>query len=324
MKEALGRRLARALAVRRARFEPTIRFSAPAFKHYRAEAFERARETVDQGPRFAAISVTGGACALGCEHCRGALLRSMKAVGSPEALRALVERLHARGCRGLLTSGGCDAAGSIPLAPFLPVLGELRRELGLSIAVHVGPADGAALAPALAAAGVDRVMLDLVGDAATAREVLHVEQTPASFEANLAALCDAGLAVAPHVVVGLHGGRLRGELRAVELAARHPVAEVVLVVLRPEPGTPYAGIDGPEPVAVAGLMADARLALPETPLHLGCARPLGPAGREIERFAIKAGLDGVAFPDDFTIRLARSLGLEPIFAEQCCALPATA
>jgi uncharacterized radical SAM superfamily protein len=166
-------------------------------------------------------------------------------------------------------------------------------------------------------------MLDLVGDAATARDVLHVELPPDAFERNLAALCDAGLAVAPHVVVGLHAGALRGELRAIEIASRHPVAEVVLVVIRPEPGTPFAGIDAPAPAAVAGLMAEARLALPETPLLLGCARPLGPPGREIERLAVKAGLNGVAFPDDFTIRLARSMGLEPAFAAQCCALPAT-
>lgn len=318
-KETLGRRLSRALAVRRTNFEPTIRFSAPSFKRYRSAELAHGRAETS-GPRFAAVSVTGGACALGCEHCRGVLLRSMTRVESPAGLRATAERLRSSGCRGLLVSGGCDAAGSIPLAPFLPALGELRRELGLAIAVHVGPADGRELAPALAAAGVDRVMLDLVGDAATARDVLHLELTPDSFEENLAVLCDAGLAVAPHVVVGLHGGALRGELRAIEMAARHPLAEVVLVVLRPEPGTPFAGIAAPEPAAVAGLMAEARLALPETPLLLGCARPLGPAGREIERLALRAGLNGVAFPDDATIRLARSLGLKPLFAEQCCAL----
>jgi hypothetical protein len=244
----------------------------------------------------------------------------MVAAESPAALRVAAERLHALGCRGLLVSGGCDATGRIPLAPFVPVLGELRSELGLALAVHVGPAGGAELAPALAAAGVDRVMLDLVGDAETAREALHLDAPPETFEKNLAALCGAGLAVAPHVVVGLRGGELQGELRAVEMAARHPVAELVLVVLRPEPGTPFERVAPPRPTAVAALMAEARLALPATPIQLGCARPLGPAGREIERHAVRAGLNGVAFPADSTVRLARSLGLEPVFAERCCAL----
>lgn len=312
--DEVGRLLGRALAVRRVHWGPEIRFSAPSFKHFQTKELESSGE-----PRFAAISVTGGRCALGCEHCKGVLLRSMAGAESLDELRARVENLHERGCRGLLVSGGCDREGRIPLAPMLPTLGELRRELGLTLAVHVGLADGT-LAKELAAAGVDRVMLDLVGDHQTAREVLHLDAPPDRFEETLSSLTDAGLAVVPHIVVGLHAGELRGERRALEMATRYPVDALVMVVLRPEPGTPFEHVAAPSPETVAGFLAEARIALPTTPLHLGCARPLGHDGRDIEVAAVRAGYNGVAFPADFTVRLARSLGFEPTFAEQCCAM----
>lgn len=312
--EGLGHLLERALAVRRVHWSSEIRFSAPSFKRFQTRELESSGE-----PKFAAISVTGSRCSLGCEHCKGVLLRSMAGVESHDELRARVENLHERGCRGLLVSGGCDREGRIPLAPMLLTLGELRRELGLTLAVHVGLAD-ATLAEELAAIGVDRVMLDLVGDHQTAREVLHLDAPPERFEETLVSLTEVGLAVVPHIVVGLHAGKLRGERRALEMAARHPVDALVMVVLRPEPGTPYEHVAAPSPEAVARFLAEARIELPTTPLHLGCARPLGHDGRDIEVAAVRAGYNGIAFPADFTVRLARSLGFEPTFAEQCCAL----
>jgi uncharacterized radical SAM superfamily protein len=104
------------------------------------------------------------------------------------------------------------------------------------------------------------------------------------------------------------------------MAVRHRTDALVIVVLRPEPGTPFEHVTAPSSETVAQFMAEARIELPTTPLNLGCARPLGHGGRDIEIAAVRAGYNGIAFPSDFTVRLARSLGFEPTFEEQCCAL----
>lgn len=311
---ALGNALSRALALRRAHFPDLLTLSAPSFKHFETRELESSG-----APRFAAVSITGGACALSCDHCRGALLESMTSATTPASLREKVAGLVERGCRGLLISGGCDKQGHLALEPFLDTIGALRAEHGLAIAVHTGLADGK-LAEELARVGVDRVMLDLVGDPDTARSVLHLDAPPERFEKSLATLAAAGLSLAPHIVVGLHGGRLRGERRALEMLAKHLVEALVFVVIRPEPNTPFAHVAPPSAEEVAALFAEARAALPRTPLLLGCARPLGHHGHAIEGFAVRAGFNGIAFPSDITLRLARSLGLELELKEQCCAL----
>jgi uncharacterized radical SAM superfamily protein len=95
---------------------------------------------------------------------------------------------------------------------------------------------------------------------------------------------------------------------------------VVLVVLRPLPGTPMAGAAPPSAEEVGRVAAVARLLMPEVPLLLGCARPAGPAKAEMERRAVLAGANVVAYPDPETVRLAAELGLETGFVEACCTL----
>ena len=312
----LEEQLNRAWATRRQHFADEVVFSAPSFKHYRNAELQASGH-----PRFVALSVTGRQCALSCDHCRGVLLEAMVPVPTPSQLLQTARQLAARGCRGLLVSGGCTSGGRVPLDDFFDVLPRLRAELGLTLAVHPGLVDRD-IARRLRDCGVDRVMVDLVGDPATAREVLHLAAEPADFERSLGHLVEAGLAVVPHIVVGLHRGRLRGEYQALAMAARHQVAATVLVVVRPEPATPFRHIPIPDPDEVALLMARARLSLERAPLFLGCARPVGLPSRILEQHAIRSGFNGVAFPADETVRLATSLGLRATFVEQCCALEA--
>ena len=62
----------------------------------------------------------------------------------------------------------------------------------------------------------------------------------------------------------------------------------------------------------------ARRALPKTPVMLGCARPLGAMKVEIDRLAIDAGLNGIAYPAEGIVSYAQSRGLEPVFNNACC------
>lgn len=301
-----------AWAVRRRGFADTLIFAVPGAKRYDTEHYHNSPY------RFASISLTGDGCDLMCEHCRGRLLRSMAPAPNSASLEALGSRLIAEGCAGVLLSGGADREGAVPLADHLPAIARLK-ELGLAVIVHTGLVDRAT-AEGLRAAGVDQVLLDVVGDSDTICDVLHLDRTPGDYEATLDLLRETGIRVAPHVVIGLHYGELRGEFAALDIIHRVGADVLVLVVLRPLPGTPMATVDPVHPQAVGRLAAIARILNPNIPLTLGCARPVGRSKVTMERLAIEAGVNAVAYPDPATVALAQEMGLETSFVESCCTL----
>jgi uncharacterized radical SAM superfamily protein len=81
-----------------------------------------------------------------------------------------------------------------------------------------------------------------------------------------------------------------------------------------------AGASPPGLDDVAAIMALARVMLPAVPVMLGCARPPGPYRAGTDRLALEAGLNGIAFPAEGTVSLARGMGLEPVFSRECCSL----
>jgi uncharacterized radical SAM superfamily protein len=58
--------------------------------------------------------------------------------------------------------------------------------------------------------------------------------------------------------------------------------------------------------------------LPETPVMLGCARPLGKIKADIDRAAVDAGLNGIAFPAEGVVAYARERGFKAKFVDACC------
>ncbi|MBW2262137.1 MAG: radical SAM protein [Deltaproteobacteria bacterium] len=296
------------------RFGGDILFYAPSVKHYESTEFPPGRPH-----DFVPVSVTGPVCELGCDHCKGRLLASMQEVRDPADLLSLASRLADRGCRGLLVSGGSDLDGRVPLLPFVDAMARIRQTLGLKIVVHTGIVTED-LALGLARAGVECAMLDVVGDAGTIEHVLHLDGGPEMIAASLEILEGSGVRTVPHVVVGLASGRLAGELEALEIIARGRPSAVVVVVLDPLSGTPMGGLEPPAVHDVATVLARARLRFPHVPVMLGCARPGGPHRAETDRFALEAGLNGIAFPAEGTVALARQMGYEPRFARECCSL----
>ncbi len=300
-----------AWALTRARFPLTVRFAAPSTKRYESDTF------CNTSDRFVPISLTGRACELMCEHCRGRLLETMYPAPSPSALCDLADTLVERGCQGVLISGGADADGRVPLAEYGEAMAALKAR-GLKVIVHSGLVDPDTAAM-LKRAGVDQVLIDVIGDTDTIREVYHLHKSPADYARSLNDLKDAGLAVAPHVVIGLHYGEVRGELEALRLISAADVETIVLVVLTPLPGTPMCAYPPAPPDMVGKIAALARILNPETPLSLGCARP---ATRKfaMERLAIHAGVNAVAYPSQDCIEYAQLLGLTIEFSELCCSL----
>ncbi len=314
--EALYRRpleklVAEAWAVRQANFLPLLKLAAPGAKHYEVNGFRNSPH------RFVDVSLTGRVCALQCEHCRGRLLETMRPATTPAALRALADELTSKGCQGVLLSGGSDSEGRVPLQGYLEAIAYLK-ERGLQVIVHSGLPDKAT-ARELKAAGVDQVLLDVIGDKQTIHQVYHLDKTPEDYAAALALLKEAGLSIAPHIVIGLHFGQIRGELEALRQITAAEVEAAVLVVLNPLRGTPMGEFPPPPAEAVGKIVALARLLNPRTPLALGCARPTLTRAA-MERLAIAAGVNTLAYPGEEAIAYARSLGLAVEFAEVCCSL----
>lgn len=291
-----------------------IYFYAPGLKRYETSEFSQRNP---QG--FVPISVTGGECALQCEHCKGKLLQWMRPAVGKGTLFQLCRRLAESGTEGVLISGGSDARGMVPLLRYADELKRVKEELGLTVLVHTGLVDEA-LARALEAAGIDGAMLDVIGADETIRDVYHLDAVVADYEQSLALLARYGVPTVPHIVLGLHHGRFLGEEAALRLVAGYPISALVLVVITPMDGTPMEGVSPPGAGDLGRFFERARLLLPDTPVVLGCARPLGETKKAIDRLAVDAGLNGIAYPAEGTVSYAKSKGLTPRFRETCCSL----
>ncbi|MGB9781667.1 MAG: radical SAM protein [Moorellaceae bacterium] len=304
--------LTAAWRTRETNFPPELVVALPGTKHF-DNGLYRNNPYV-----FPAVSLTGTKCELQCLHCRGKMLEGMHRVSSPEELVELGKRLADEGCVGLLVSGGSDTKGRVPLAAFWDALSRLKA-LGLAVVVHTGLVD-AETAANLKSCGIDRVLVDIIGDDETARRVCGVAQGAAPYWRTLDVLLEAGLKVTPHVILGLYFSRLKGELEAVGGILNRGLKDVVFVVLKPLPGTPMEAVAPPEPASAVKIVAAARITAPEANLRLGCARPGGRYAERIETYALAAGVNAVAYPSALLIRLAEKKGLRIVCRYTCCCL----
>jgi hypothetical protein len=205
----------------------------------------------------------------------------------------------------------------VPLLRHIPDLIRARRELDFTIRVHPGLPDEETVA-GLAEVGIDGAMVDIIGYDTTIREVYHLDTTVDEYEAILDRLQRHGVPAVPHIILGLHFGRMRGEWTALEMIARHARKFLVLVILMPLTGTPMVDVTPPPVSEIGGFFALARRTLPATPVMLGCARPLGKVKAEIDLAAVDAGLNGIAYPAEGVVAYAQSCGLTPKFVDACC------
>jgi uncharacterized radical SAM superfamily protein len=235
----------------------------------------------------------------------------------PESLYSLALKLKARGCKGLLVSGGAGIDGSVPLTEFAPTMARLKRELGLKMAVHTGLVDEE-MADALSEACIDSAMVDIIGSDETVREVYHLKASVADYENSLKNLVDRGVKVAPHVVVGLHYGKILGEYTALEIISRYNIAALVLVVLTPMCNTPMVEVVPPSIEEMKSIFLASRRLCPSTPILLGCARPGGKYRLQLDKLALDMGINGIAYPAEGMVQYASEKGLNPVFSEYCC------
>jgi hypothetical protein len=292
-----------------------IRFSTPTFKTYSSCEVSGCGKN-----SFPAFSITAGGCALMCDHCRAKILEPMIPATTPEMLERKVRDLVAsHDVRGFLLSGGSTPRNEIRYERYYPAVERLKRDFPhLKIAVHSALLD-APRARSMADAGVDTAMMDVIGSPETIASVYHLDRPVDDFEATLAALCETRMEVVPHIVIGLHYGRIVGEAHALEIVSRHRIHSLVLVVVMPfyaKPGT----FETPSTAAVGRVFVEARRRIANRPVLLGCARPPGMHRRVTDAYAVLAGLDGIAFPADGALGVAHAIGRPVVQEHACCSV----
>ncbi len=291
----------------------TTHFYIPSMAHYETSFYKA------KGGSFPGISVTGKKCQLNCDHCKGTLLNTMISAPTPEALFKTCVEIKALGGDGCLISGGSLQNGEVPLADFVSVIKKVKQELNLKVVVHTGLVQPV-VAQALADAKVDGAMLDVIGSDETIEDVYHLNSKVGSFEQSLRLLIQSGIPTVPHVVTGLHYGKLKGERQAIEIISRYKPAAVVIVALSPSEHTAMEHATPPSPLDIARVILAVRLLMPQTPILLGCAKPPGLHKIKTETLALKAGVNGIAYPSEQTCRRAKNLGFDIRFHEKCCSL----
>jgi uncharacterized radical SAM superfamily protein len=244
----------------------------------------------------------------------------MRRIPLGKDLYQMAADLYKAGTRSVLISGGCDADGTVPHLKYIDQVARIKSELPLRVIVHSGLVDEE-LAQALREAGVDGAMIDIIGADETIRKVYHLKRRQVEdYERSLELLVRCGLSVIPHIVIGLHYGKILGEHRAIEMIRRYPISALILVILMPILSTPMFAVASPSLEEIGDIFYRARLAFPKRPVHLGCARPMGKVMRQTDTLAVDLGLNGIAYPAPGVVEYARERGLVPEFHETCCSI----
>lgn len=288
-----------------------IHFYAPSFMYYETKYHHTS--TTD----FPTISITGSHCGVKCKHCNGVVLDTMHPISTPSELFELCGRLRDEGALGCLISGGCTPDGSVPLRKYVGVISQITSELDLTVFVHSGIIDHH-MAKALKNAGVDAVLLDIIGSDETIEEIYGLSATIKDYRNSLDALHKASVIFVPHVIAGLHYGKLRGELHALKMISDFTPAALVIIAFMPIRGTQMEQVTPPKPLDIAKVIAVARTMMPRTPIVLGCMRPKGNLRSDTEILAIRAGVDGIAFPTKKTVEFTQNHNYETTFSSFCC------
>jgi hypothetical protein len=221
------------------------------------------------------------------------------------------------GGKGILVSGGCDQNGTIPISEnILDQIAKLKSETDLMFNMHTGLISKEMVLK-IEKSGADRISFDVLGDDSTIREVLKLNKTVQDFLDSYTYLAESNMEIIPHVLAGFHFGEIRGERRAIEIAAGFDPKKVVLIILIPTRGTQMENIPIPkneEILSIAGYMKE-RL---DGDLILGCMRSKG--NFELEKEILKLGFRGIVLPSSRTLAYVNEMGWEAQWLDHCCAL----
>ncbi len=251
------------------------------------------------------VSLTGPDCELDCAHCGGQYVKSMAPIWSA----------NPQGATSCLISGGCDQTGRVPVTNHLDRVEALRpgRIMNWHVGL-IGKEEADAIAPY-----VDIISFDLVGDDETIKEVYGIDRTVEEYVGTYRLLRKYATVI-PHITIGLRGGHIGGEYRALDILKELEPDAVTFIVFTPTPGTRYADCEPPGVEDVLDLLVEARLRFPTVPIHLGCMRPHGGYRDKLDSLAVRAGVNVIVSPARAAVAVAQELGLEIDKRDECCAV----
>ena len=258
------------------------------------------------GDRYLPISITGYRCWLLCEYCRGRWLRGMLPAETPEKLEKLVERMAYR-LTGILVSGGFTRDGRLPYKPFVQALRRIRETYPrLILSMHTGYI-GSTREAELLAQLIDYADYEVP---LTQRQLVLMKlpwRTPEDYIIDAAMAFDAGLRIAPHILLGLPGAPLEEEVENLELLLRHLKPHVLVILY-------YTGAKPDARRAIYEIEAIVRRARGRVhSIALGCMRPLWLRRRDYQLLNL---FDRIAAPSPSLVKL---VGRKPL--PYCCAVP---
>lgn len=253
-----------------------------------------------------------------CKHCKGKLLESLVPATTCDELEKKALLLQKQGAKGVLLTGGCDRYGKVPVNGLIPAIKKIKDKTDLILIAHTGFISREEAAE-LKHSGLDGIGFDVLGDMDTVREVYGLSVTEKEYTDSLSAMEDAGIMIFPHVCVGLHFGKLKGEYHALEMIQNIRPTTIIITGLMPIAGTPMDHIR-PEPSDFVKIIENALEMFPDTPVVLGCAHSSGKDRGEIERMALQCGISGIAAPTMRTIEFAKENGYEINYYGTCCGL----
>jgi uncharacterized radical SAM superfamily protein len=291
----------------------TITFSAPYIKRYETGEFRQSSE-----PKFIAVSLKGNKCSLLCDHCKTKMLSALYKAEDFDKFAGLCEKMAEKGCKGMLITGGCDPDGTIPLMGFVDTISEMKNKYGFKFAAHTKLANEE-FVRAVSRAQIDLLMIDLVGDLFALHEVYHLREYDLSHvENSIIYAAKYNVPLAPHIMIGINHGNVEGEYTAIKMLMDKPFETLVLVVLTPLRNTPMARTIINQQ-RVLKFMEYARKVFPDKRITLGCAKTWGEMQRIFEEKALELEYNAIAYPSEGIVDMARKMGYEINFSEECCA-----
>jgi len=323
-----------------------IVFSVPGSKVYINRHYKNTPNS------FINISLTGSKCQLMCSHCKAMLLKDMvdinkfphvkssdasgikseieiKSEINPEIkanrLQNIINNFGQDTVKGMLVSGGFDRHGRLPLD--LHVMEEIKEIKSLMkekirIFIHLGFVNDEEI-KLIKDSCIDGALVNIFSERQSIEDVYNLKGfTPQDFYTNLKKIKNAGIKVAPHLILGLGSrGDIRGEFVSIDEIAKTGADCLVFAIEKKLSKSHRTGYSEVLSSDVIKLFEYAKKIMPYVPLTLGCARPPGPANENLEIELLKRGVDAIAFPSERTVDFAIENGIDFKFTEQCCAFP---
>ncbi|OAA30957.1 hypothetical protein AT15_08230 [Kosmotoga arenicorallina S304] len=251
------------------------------------------------------ISTSGMSCALNCKHCGKHYLQGMGSVKE-------IQKFSSDGKRSFLISGGLNEKFTVPWKDHATFLIKMKKIHDIKYNFHVGPVVNRDDIPLLRELA-DIVSFDFVGDAETMKEVYGENLFNVSMK-SFELLIENDIKVVPHITVGLKGGLLSHEFKALDLLEKAGIKKVVFLVFIPTAGTVYGKKTPPkiEDVEMVFKRASGFRRI------LGCMHPGGNYRRELQNMALSLKFDAIVQPIKTVIEKAKSLDIKTSYFYECC------